>query len=355
MKVTIPSHLSDDALITEVKSLAGRGRETTAQLVAHLAELDHRRLHLRAGFPSLFMYCYCREALSLSEAEAYNRIEAARAARRLPVLLDMLVDGTLNLTTVRLLAAHLTVVNHRELLAGAAGKSRREVEELLARCHPKPDVASSVRKLPARKAMPAPLTSPTLDPAGATPPPVAAKPSPLPRPPVVSPLAPDRYQIRFTASASTCAKLRQAQDLLRHAIPTGDTAQIIDRALTLLIEDLARKKFAATDRPRQSGGPAPGSRQVAAKVRRVVSRRDDDRCAFVGTGGRRCNARAFVEFHHLDPHGAGGEAAVDNIELRCRAHNNYEAELFYGRPWPEFRTRSGTSSAQGVTRPSARP
>lgn len=162
MKIKIPSHLSDDALITEVKSLAGRGRETTAQLVAHLAELDHRRLYLRAGFPSLFMYC--REVLRLSEAEAYNRIEAARAARRFPVLLDMLVEGTLNLTTVRLLAAHLTEVNHRELLASAAGKSRREVEVLVARHHPGPDVAPSVRKLPAPKAMPAPLTAPAFDP-----------------------------------------------------------------------------------------------------------------------------------------------------------------------------------------------
>jgi hypothetical protein len=61
----------------------------------------------------------------------------------------------------------------------------------------------------------------------------------------VSPLAPDRYEIRFTASAQTREKLRQAQDLLRHAIPTGDLAEVIDRALTLLLEDVARKKFAA--------------------------------------------------------------------------------------------------------------
>jgi hypothetical protein len=26
----------------------------------------------------------------------------------------------------------------------------------------------------------------------------------------------------------------------------------------------------------------------------------------------------------------GGKATVDNIQLRCRAHNRYEADLFYG-------------------------
>jgi hypothetical protein len=331
MKITIPSHLSDDDLVAEVKSLTMREQEATARLIAHLAELDARRLHLAAGFSSLFTYC--TEVLGLSEAEAYNRIEAARTARRFPVILDMLGEGILNLTTVRLLARHLTAENHEALLTEAARKSRRQVEELLAGHCPQPDVAPSVRKLPA--------TTPTLSPA--TPaasvpatnvlsadasPPIAAAPT---RPPTVSPRAPDRYEVRFTASAETCEKLRLAQDLLRHAIPSGDMAQIIDRALTVLLEDLARKKFAATTRPRTSRGTALGSRDIPAKVQRAAWLRDGGRCAFVGKGGRRCNERAFIEFHHLDPYGVGGEPTVENIDLRCRAHNAYEAELFYGR------------------------
>ena len=346
MKLTIPSHLSDDALVAELKSLAGRGRETTAQLVAHLAELDERRLYLRAGFPSLFMYC--REVLLLSESEAYNRIEAARAARRFPLILDLLLEGTLNLTAVRLLAPHLTQANHQELLLSAVGQSKREVAELLARHFHQPDVASSVRKLPA----PRPMSAPPAVAASAAPseslagqsllgPATQAAPPPSPRPPVLAPLAPDRYQVRFTASAETCEMLRLAQDMLRHAVPTGDPAEIIKRALILLLEDLARRKFAATDRPRTSRGAAPGSRYVAAKVRRAVWIRDYGRCAYVAKSGHRCSSRSFVEFHHLDPYGVGGEATVERIELRCRAHNNYEAELFYGRPQP---TRSGTSA-----------
>lgn len=103
MKISIPSHLSDVELVAEVRSLAGRERQTTAALVAHLAEFDARRLYLAAGFSSLFKYC-C-EVLRLSEAEAYNRIEAARVARRFPLILDSLADGSLNITTVRILAS----------------------------------------------------------------------------------------------------------------------------------------------------------------------------------------------------------------------------------------------------------
>jgi hypothetical protein len=251
---------------------------------------------------------------------------------------------------VRLLASHLTSENHLELLAAASGKSRREVEVLRARYFPQPDVTSSVRKLPApRPVLAQPIAASTasvsmmLADSSVTAPGAQVPSIPMPgtRHPVVVPLAPDRYQIRFTASAETCEKLRLAQDMLRHAVPTGDTAEIIDRALTALLEALARKKFAKTERPRASRGVAPGSRHIAAKVARAVWIRNGGRSAFVSKGGRRCNARAFVEFHHLDPYGVGGEATVDTMELRCRAHNNYEAELFYGRPQP---TRSGTSS-----------
>src|SRR6059036_3675075 len=154
MKIDIPSHLSDDDLVAQVKSLARHEREATASLIAHLAELDARRLYLGAGFSSLFTYCV--EVLRLSEPAAYNRIEAARAARRFPVILQMLREGSLSLATVRLLASHLTADNHHELLAGAAGKSKREVEELLVQYFPRPEVPSSLRKLPVARALPPP-------------------------------------------------------------------------------------------------------------------------------------------------------------------------------------------------------
>jgi hypothetical protein len=146
----------------------------------------------------------------------------------------------------------------------------------------------------------------------------------------VRPLAPDRYQVTFTASGETREKLELAQDLLRHAIPSGDAAQIFARALDVLVEELVKQKYAATRQERVSRGQADESRHIPAEVKRAVFLRDRGRCAFVGTESRRCGERGFVEFHHVVPYAAGGRPTVDNIALRCRPHNTYEAELFYG-------------------------
>src|SRR6185503_6156962 len=227
--------------------LAGGEREATVALIAHLAEFDARRLFEGEGFSSTFKYCL--EVLRLSEDAAFNRIEAARAARRFPVVLDMLTAGTLSPTTTRMLGRHLTDDNHAALLAAACGKSKQEVEQLLAARLPQPDVLPSVRRIPVPKTtVTEPLTaSPTVPKAGTetvAPPVTAAAAPPVPRP-VVRPIAAERYEVRFTASAETRAKLRRAQDLLGHAVPSGDLAEVFDRALTLLVADLERKKWAA--------------------------------------------------------------------------------------------------------------
>jgi hypothetical protein len=371
--------LSDDELVLSLKGLAARERETTAELVAHIAELDTRDLHLRAGYGSLFVYC--RDALLLSESEAYNRIEAARAARRFPLVLEMLVEGALNITTVRLLARHLTAENHRSVLEAARGKKRTQVEEIVAGLWPQPDAPPLVRRLPSRPVVaaaapaasssmgsaegpaPAPIAASASDGAGAAASPTLHPVAPVPfRPPVVTTsLSPDRYKVQFTIGTQTLEKLRLAQDMLRHAIPSGDEAAILDRALTVLLAELARKKFAATEKPRPAPGTAPESRHVPAEVRRAVWLRDGGQCAFVGTNGRRCGERAFLEFHHVKPWAVGGGPTVDNVQLRCRRHNGYEAKVYFGRDRPldgggivrEEGTRSGTSwtseGASGLT------
>jgi hypothetical protein len=331
--------LADGELLARVKELAARERGTLIQFVAHLAELDTRDVHLRAGHGSLF--AFCRDALALSEQEAFNRIAVARAVRRFPAILSMLEDGGLNVVGVRLLAPHLTPENHREVLESARGKTKLQVEEIAARLWPRPDAPSGVRKLPAPRplapppfAAPAPAAVPPSalpSPGPGAPPRAAAFPPAPGRPSAeVTPLAPDRYRVQVTIGGDTLEKLRLAKDLLRHAVPSGDEAVILDRALSALLEDLAQKKFAATEKGRPSPGPAPGSRHIPAEVKRAVWLRDLGRCAFVAEGGRRCAERAFLEFHHVQPYALGGAATARNIQLRCRAHNRYEARLCFG-------------------------
>jgi hypothetical protein len=330
--------LVDEELLARVKSLAARERGATAELVAHLAEVEARKLYLASGYSSMF--AYCQGALNLTDHEAFNRIEVARAARRFPVILDRLAEGAVSLTAVRLLAPHLTAENHAEVVESARGLSRSEVEKIVARLAPRPDVPTTVRKLPAPSSAPEPAgTVPPIAPddssAGdlfASPPAPAPAPTMAPvgaRPAVVNALSPDRYKLQFTISGDTLERLQLAKDMLRHANPSGDVAQVVDRALRLLLLDLAKKRFAATDRPRRSKGVASGSHDVPAEVKRVVFVRDLSRCAYVSQGGHRCNERAFLEFHHVKPHAHDGPPTVDNIELRCRRHNMYEWDVLY--------------------------
>jgi len=335
--LTSLTRLSDAELVARVKSLVARERDATAHLVAHLAELDTREVHLREGYESL--YVYCRDALGLSEGESYNRIEVARAARRFPVILEMLAAGAVNLTAARLLAPHLTPANHREVLDSARGKKKREVEEIVARLSPRPDVAASVRKLPAvrlqmfppAEAPVAPVLAP-VDPAVPVASETRLRVEPLSAPrAAVTPLSPDRYKLHLTIGGDTLEKLRLAKDMLSHAIPSGDDAAVLDRALTALLVDLARKMFADTPKPRRSRAKDPRARDASAAVKRAVWVRDLGRCAYIGPTGHRCNERRFVEFHHVDPYALGGEATVDTIELRCRRHNDYEGRLYFGK------------------------
>ena len=139
---TIP----DDELLRRLADLLGQSRRSEADLVAHVGEVDARRLYAREASPSMFVYC--TEVLHLSEAEAYLRIAAARASREHPVLLEMLADGRLHLTAIAKLAPHLTSGNREALLNRAVHKSKRQVEELIAEVAPRPDAPALMRKLP---------------------------------------------------------------------------------------------------------------------------------------------------------------------------------------------------------------
>ena len=139
-----PKTLPDDELLRRLSDLVQRSRRVEAVLVAHIAEVDDRRLYIRHA-PSMF--AFCTQVLHLSEHEAYARITVARAARRRPVLLAMLSDGRLHLSGVAKLVPHLTDVNETELLARATHRSKSEIEALLAEIAPKPDAVPAIRRV----------------------------------------------------------------------------------------------------------------------------------------------------------------------------------------------------------------
>lgn len=316
---------SDTDLADALVALAASERRAIALLVAALAEFDARRLYLGLGYSSLF--AYCTDALHLSEQASFNRIEAARLSRRLPIVLDCIADGTLSLTGARLLAPHLTDENQRDVIAEARHKKTREIEQLVARIRPLPPAPTVIRRVPVKRGvaaaeLPSParqLVSPASD-----------QPATAPSRPRVTPLSETTYRVQVTISADAHNLLREAQQLLRHALPNGDAAAIVERALQVLVAQLRRAKFGEASRPMTETASASKGRHIPASVKRAVAARDGHRCAFVSEEGRRCEETGFLEYHHVVPYARGGAAAADNIELRCRGHNVYEAELVFG-------------------------
>jgi hypothetical protein len=344
--------LSDDELLHRLLELTQQSRRVEADLIAHIGEVDHRRLYARDACSSMFSYCV--EVLNLSEAESYFRIAVARAARKHPGLLTMLGDGRLHLSGIATLAPHLTDENRESVLARATHKSKRQIEELVAELAPKPDVPSVIRKLPTPP-QPAPPAPPgpaepvvQLFPERVDVPARPSPPSPAP-PPVVEPLRPDRYRVQITASAELRDKLERLQALMGE-----DLAAVIETALTEKLEKLERleaKRYGVAKNPRKTleqTDTTPSSRYMPAAVRRVVRKRDANRCGFVDSKGRRCTERRNLEFHHLDPFGRGGTHDPARIALRCRSHNLYHAEQDYGKDVMDQYRRNGNRVSESA-------
>ena len=323
---------ADDALLGRLSWLLGQSRRVESEIVAVIAEVDARRLYAREASPSMF--AYCTQVLHLSEAEAYLRIEVARASREFPVLLDMLGDGRLHLSGIVKLVPHLTRENVESLLERATHKSKRQIEELIADIAPKPDVPSVIRKLPS-SVLPLGLQPGPVD--------VQLRPDGVEAPrsgALVEPIAPARYKVQFTASAELQAKLERLQALM----PGKDLAAVIEAAVTEKLERIEARRFARTTAPRkESPVTTPTSRHIPAGVRRTVCARDGNRCRYVDKKGRRCTERHQLEFHHRHPYGMGGDHDPRNIRLMCRTHNAYVAELDYGKAVMERHRRSRAS------------
>ena len=369
--------VTDDALERGLMELLQADGRIEARVLAHLAEVEERRLHLSAGFGSLFEYCLKR--LGFSEDEACRRIAAARLARRFPAIFELIEQRRIHLTGLGMLRHFLTRENHCELLAAASGKSRRQIEALLATRFPKADVDSFVRRLPGRSQFAN-----------------------------VEQRSAETFRIQLNASKQLKEKLERACDLLSHAEPRREFAKVIERGLDLLIEKTERERFGKTSKPRRRKPSAPEGKGVrneagpneavaaaesvnglrareaaagsvaaesvaaesvaaesadalpalvridtlvatealpapervaqsrtrawiARAKRREVAARDGETCSFVGRDGHRCGARAFLQLHHEQAWAHGGGDEVENLRWFCAAHNRLAAERDFGR------------------------
>ena len=251
------------------------------------------------------------------------------------------------MTAVCLLSPYLTLENVDEMIEAATHRRKPEIEEWLAQRFLLREIAGSLcivsQLAPAQVGSELPeevrADSDQLAPEqvrSGLPAKVGANCSQL----APGQVDPERLLVQVTIAKGTQKKLRYAPALLSHAIPTGDIAQVLDRALDALIAQLEKRKIGVGTRRRRSNdtssSPSPsqqgaaGSRYIPAQVRRAVWDRDQGQCTFISAAGHRCATRRFLEFDHVEPVARGGRATVEGMRLRCRAHNQFEAERAFG-------------------------
>src|SRR5262245_60211206 len=207
--------LPSDQLLARVRELVRQGNGLEADLLAHLGEVDARRLYLDEGCSSMFVYC--QRVLHFAEGVAYKRIQAARAARRFPEVLEAVRGGELHLTAVGLLAPKLTTSNCADLIQAARYRSADEVRQLLADRDPRPAQPTVVRAIADPVKPPDP---PAILKKGDLPQPArlqetsAAVQPPIPAPELrervvergeTKPLGAERYRVQFTVNGETHA------------------------------------------------------------------------------------------------------------------------------------------------------
>jgi len=330
--------LSDEELCEHLRRLVAAEKESLVGVLECLIEFDARRVHEKMSSPTLFTYCV--RTLGYSESAAGKRIYAARAAKRFPLILELLQAGKIHLEAIVVLGPHLNEVNFEAALREACGRTVREIEWIVARLSPRPDSPNSVRRLPESTA---PMGRPAdTDPAvarAATPnheghgtTSDTSTPQPLYMRQTIRPTAPERVRFAFTAGEELLALLHRAQDVLRHKYPAGDLEKIFFEALEALLDDKdperklrAKEERAAAGHEREPRPPsvwAFAQRHIPQSVRDAVWRRDGGQCVYREGGGQRCPERGGLEFDHVIPFSLGGPSNnPKNIRLLCKAHN----------------------------------
>ena len=329
--------LTPRELVSETRALLAARAENTAGLLEHLAEIDSRRMYVEAAYPS--MQAFCVGELGMAADSAAKRVQAARAAQRVPALLPAVADNRLHLTAVLLIAPILTPGNADEVIDAAAHRSCAEIRELLAererRAQPIGDLLTQSVANPRCEQDSNPVMS---GPRHATSAPHFIAPAPSPQ----APPAPERRILQFTVPAELADAYRDALALAPYEV-AHDPAMAFAHMLAAWREKLEKRRCGVGARRTARRGCTDG-RHVPAEVRAQVWQRDGGCCTFVSDAGRRCECRDQLELDHVTPVARGGRSTVDNVRLRCRAHNQLEAERAFGKGYMQAKREAARAA-----------
>jgi hypothetical protein len=276
---TGPQHLSDDALLAELTALCVAGRRNDARILVFLIQVEERRLYLLRACSS--MYDFCRRKLGLSDGQACRRIAAARLVKRFPFILPLVARGEVHLCTLAQIRPFATGDNVHALIADTMGKTRDQVDRVLAHRF------GLVRREWLSRGV-------------------------------------------LVIDEELEVLMQRGFELASHAVPDGDRLKLAKRAFRTFIEEEEKKRRAATERPRP--GPAKPTKTIPRASTRAMFERHGEQCCYVdATTGERCPSRVYIQRDHRRMRVHGGTHDPENLQPMCGPHNRFLAALALGR------------------------
>jgi hypothetical protein len=331
--------LGDKELVEILNVLVRKECDTTLEILIHLAELEERKLHLKLGYSSLFAYCTIK--LGYSEPAANRRIKAARCIRQYPETYNLLLHKKINLSTICVFYGVLTPENKEDLLIKVCGKSKVEVDRIVAgyREEPKKEIRDQVKPVVLRKE------------AGKDQPILGFNKNGSSQAKVELKQCDENYRrcdgkveeeervkITFAADRSFSDKIERMRRVLSGKYPMGaDLETIFNEAMECYLDRHDPKKKTKKKRVSKSGcsngkkSKSAKTRYIPACVKREVLKRDNYCCSYKGADGKACESSWRLEFDHITPLAKGGKTETDNLRVLCAAHNRLEAERELGK------------------------
>jgi 5-methylcytosine-specific restriction endonuclease McrA len=325
--------LSAEKLLEAIQSLRGEENKVLAELILYLSEVYTRRAYAELGYSSLFSFC--REALGYSEGAAWRRVSAAKLLLDMPELYEKIAEGELSLCAISEIARVKELDKRQALTLTAAGKSKREVQSLVAEALP-----AQIRRKRAESVRASEIET-----------------SPVSLPFTSCPSNPDtseasqgvaevqREKVYTLTLELTEQEMREVEELQRLL----GARRIKDTLLTSARKHIQREKRRESLRekrlqakaaealeqtvqfpPVETHSGEKSSRYIPADVEHAVQKRDQCQCTFVAADGKRCSETRNLQFDHVRPHALCGKSSVENLRLLCPAHNKLEAEKVFG-------------------------
>jgi hypothetical protein len=274
--------LCDDDLVAGLSELDRAACHVGAAIVAHLVIIKERSIHLARGYSSIVDYCV--QWLGCSRDVAYKRSAAVKVAEVHPTVIDSLAAGEMSMSALAVLAPYR---DDAELVRMAMGRSKRQVQKLIAQRHPDADWNRVQR---------------------------------------VRPVTEGRSALELTVPDALVELIEHALDLDSHIDPSRDMAALLERAVGAYVKQRENAKFAIVDRPRTPNDK--DTQTIPAATLRQAYERSGGHCEYVAEDGTRCTCRVFLEADHVVMRALGG--GHDRIRILCRNHNQFAAEVALG-------------------------